>query len=130
VRPLGVVPTVKRAFARKHLFGTLIGYVLGGFVPIAIYVIAHQESGSVVQGWHISTGNGLVLGGLVYSAQTVYQWAKAAFTQALKSVGFCVLLEGVMVTAHTHWLTLTALALLVVINGTATGCTLSVGQAR
>jgi len=41
-----------------------------------------------------------------------------------KSVGFVVLVEGVMVTSTTHWLALTALGYLIGINGIATACAL------
>ena len=53
----------------------------------------------------------------LYSALTVFEWAKLAFTSVPKSVGFVVLVEGVMVTSTTHWLALTALGYLIGING-------------
>jgi hypothetical protein len=67
----------------------------------------------------------LVLGGLVYSAKTVYDWGSLAFKLPIKAVGFVVLLEGVMVTAKTPWLGVVALVYLIVINGVATACTLA-----
>jgi len=125
----GIVTQVKRAFLKKNRLATFIGIILGGFVPVAIYVVSHNEAGAAFS-LHPTSANGLVLGGLLYSAQTVYQWARAAFTQAIKSVGFCVLLEGVMVTSQTKALTLAALFLLVAINGIATGCKLSLGSVQ
>ena len=121
----GVVWQVRRAVARKNRLATLIGFLLGGFVPLAIYVVAHGASFA----WSLDARGPvtLVVGGLLYSAQTVYQWARLAFTHATKAVGFVVLLEGVMVTAQCHWLALAALTYLVVINGVATGCTLAIG---
>ena len=124
--PVGVIAQIRRAFKREHRLATIVGFLLGGFVPLAVYVVSHREAGALAFNGSWS----LVAGGLVYSAQTVFQWARLAFQQALKSVGFCVLLEGVMVTSHTHWLSLVALAFLISINGIATGCTLSVGAPR
>ncbi|HTA90057.1 MAG TPA: hypothetical protein VK745_10790 [Polyangiaceae bacterium] len=121
-RPLGVVAQVRRAFARGNRLAAFVGFLLGGFVPLAVYVIARGESGSFSgheRAWAIITG------GLVYSARTVFEWARLAFTSAVKSVGFVVLLEGVMVTSSTRWLALAALGYLIAINGTATACTLS-----
>ena len=121
---MNLVQQVRKAFAARNRLATLLGFLLGGFVPLAIYVVAHAESGPLLS---LTAPSGLVFGGLLYSAQTVYQWAKLAFTNAIKSVGFCVLLEGVMVTSKTHWLGLAALAYLVLINGVATGCTIALG---
>lgn len=123
---IGVVSQVRKALAQRNRLATVIGFLLGGFVPIAIYVVAHREAGPLA----LSGSWALVSGGLLYSAQTVFQWARMAFANALKSVGFCVLLEGVMVTSETHWLALVALGYLVVINGVATGCVLSLGAPR
>lgn len=122
-KPLGVVAQVKRAFMRRNLLATLVGLLLGGFVPLAIYFVSHTARFELA-----STNTALVVGGLCYSAQTVYQWAKLAFDNALKSAGFCVLLEGVMCTTHVHWLAVLALCYLIVINGVATGCNLSLGS--
>jgi hypothetical protein len=122
----GVVQQVKLAFRHKALLATLIGFLLGGFVPVACYVIAHREGAAFDLAGSKSLG--LVVGGLAYSAKTVYEWSKLAFTSAVKSLGFVVLLEGVMITSHTVWLGMTALGYLIVINGIATGCTLSVGR--
>jgi hypothetical protein len=52
----------------------------------------------------------------------VYAWGKLAFRAPVKAAGFVVLLEGVMVFAHTQWLSVSALAYLIAINGLATGC--------
>jgi predicted Kef-type K+ transport protein len=123
---IGVVAQVKRAFAARNRLALAVGFLLGGFVPIAIYFVAHDPS----TGGLAPTGAwGLVGGGLLFSLQTVFQWARNAFSSAFKSVGFCVLLEGVMVSPATaHWLAVAALSYLVAINGVATGCTLSLGS--
>lgn len=119
----GLVRDVRTACTKKHRLAMLLGALIGGFVPVAIFFTAHH--GGFV--WQSESG-GLVAGGLLYSVQTVYQWARQAFGQALKSVGFVVLLEGVMVTTHIGWLAVTALVYLVVINGVSAGVTISLGS--
>ena len=121
--PPGVVAQVRLAFRPRARLATLLGCLLGGFVPLASYVVAHQEvdTGTV----HGFVSLLLVLGGLLFSAKTVFQWGRMAFQQGAKALGFVVLLEGVMVTSHTPWLALSALGYLVCINAVATGCTLS-----
>jgi len=121
-RPLGVVAQVRRACARGNRLAAFVGLLLGGFVPLAVYVVAHGESGPFTgheRSW------ALVTGGLAYSAVTVFHWARLAFESAFKSVGFVVLLEGTMVTSTTHWLALVALGYLILINGVGTACTLA-----
>lgn len=125
-RTLGVVRQVKLACKRGNRLATLIGFLLGGFVPIACFWLAHHETPELTaQGSRVLA---LIGGGLLYSANTVYQWAKLAFTSGVKSFGFCVLVEGVMITSTTVWLSVAALCYLVVINGVATGVTLSIGR--
>lgn len=123
-RPMGVVQQVKLALHPKARLAALIGFLLGGIVPLASYVLAHSEV--AVLGSDRYRAWILVAGGLLYSAKTVYEWAALAFTSALKAVGFCVLIEGVMITGHAHWLAIVALCYLVGINGTATACALSI----
>ena len=68
----------------------------------------------------------LVLGGLLFSAKTVWQWAHQAFANdAWKATGFVVLLEGVMTLSQIPALAIAALVLLTAINGIATGVVLS-----
>ena len=119
--PLGVISQVRRALKPANRLAAAVGFLLGAFVPVAIFVVAHHEAGplAVTGSW------GLVFGGLLYSAQTVFSWARMAFVNVAKSLGFCVLLEGVMITSTTHWLSVAALCYLVAINAVATACTLS-----
>jgi hypothetical protein len=122
----GVVQSVRIALKPRNRLPTLIGFLLGGFVPLACFILAHHEHAA----WSAQGGRalGLVGGGLVYSATTVYGWAKQAFVSAFKASGFVVLVEGVMITSTTAWLSIAALVYLVVINGVATGVTLSIGK--
>lgn len=125
-RALGVVQQVRLALKGKNRLPLVIGFLMGGFVPIACYWLAHYEHASLAPDGQRALG--LVTGGLMYSAVTVFQWARQAFVSAFKSVGFCVLVEGVMITSQTVWLGVAALCYLVVINGVATGVTLAIGK--
>lgn len=122
--PLGVVDQVRAAFHPRARLATLLGCLLGGFVPLASYVVAHAEiGGSDVA--HTVVAVVLVAGGLLFSARSVYGWSRLAFQSPAKAFGFVVLTEGVMVVSRTPWLGLTALAVLIAINGISAGCTLS-----
>lgn len=124
---LDVVGQIRLAFARGNRLAALVGVMLGGFVPVAVYVVWHRESGNFAgheRAWVLAAG------GLLYSATTVFEWARMAFGSRVKAVGFVVLLEGVMVTNSTYWLALVAFGYLVAINGMATACTLSLGKAE
>lgn len=121
----GVVAQVQTALRRENRLATLLGFLLGGFVPLACYVVAHREI-SADAPLYLQRALYLVLGGLAYSARTVWQWGAVAFRNAVKATGFVVLLEGVMVTSHVAWLGVAALVYLVAINGIATACNLVV----
>lgn len=125
-KPRGVVAQVRAAMAPKARLATAVGFLLGGFVPVATYVVAHYEMTS--EPLYTQTATALVLGGLTFSARTVFSWAALAFENVLKALGFVVLAEGVMTFSHVEWLSFVALGYLVLINGTATACTLSVGS--
>lgn len=114
----GVVDQVRAALKPQNRIATLVGFMLGGFVPVATFVTAHSGSWTALS-------VALVVGGLLYSARTVYSWGVLAFAERVKALGFVMLLEGVLVTSQTAWLARAALAYLVLINGTATACQLS-----
>jgi hypothetical protein len=115
---LGVLEQVERSLKPGNRLATLVGAMLGGFIPLASYTIAHQEAPNKPVLWV------LVACGLAYSALTVFDWARVAFRHPVKALGFCGLLEGVMTFSGTQWLGITALTVLIVINGIATGCNL------
>lgn len=105
-----------RAARAKRTAGTnptklIGGAVIGGFVPLASYTLAHQPGGVAL--WSLSTL--LVLGGLLYSAPTVYEWAKG-FAGGLKGFGFVLLLEGILVVSPVPWLSVASLVILVGVN--------------
>jgi hypothetical protein len=115
---LGVLEQVERSLQPGNRLATLMGAILGGFIPLASYTIAHQEAPNKPVLWV------LVACGLAYSALTVFDWARVAFRHPVKALGFCGLLEGVMTFSSTQWLAIAALTMLIVINGIATGCNL------
>ena len=89
--PLGVVAQVRLAFRPKARLATVLGALLGGFVPLASYTVAHQEANfDTLRGW---IAVGLVLGGLVFSAKTVREWGELAFHDGRKALGFVVLMR-------------------------------------
>jgi len=133
--PTGLVSQVRTAFAAKNRLATFLGGLLGGGVPVATYELAHVEIDVQRPLW-IQTPAWIVLGGLLFSAITVCQWGFSAFRahddrgwKAVlgggKALGFTVILEGVLITAKTPWLSIAALCYLVGINAIATGVRLS-----
>lgn len=117
-----VVEQVRKSFHKKNRLAMICGFLLGSFVPIAAYVLGHFETKAEPMMWIVVTA------GLIYSATTVFQWAKVAFKNPLKALGFCILIEGVMTFSQTQALALAGLALLVIINGIATGTILALDQ--
>lgn len=124
--PKGVVSQVRIALKSENRLASLMGFLLGGIVPVTIFLLSHYEvrPGSLSQvlmqptAWFVS-------GGLLFSAKTVFAWGKMAFDNAGKAVGFVILLEGAMVCSHIAQLTFVLLGYLICINGVATGCNLS-----
>ena len=118
VNQLGVIDQIVVAFERKNLLATLFGFWLGGIVPFAVYVTAHNSVQAQPSLWL------LVVAGLIYSATTVFKWGTVAFTSKVKAVGFVVLLEGILTFSPEHGLAIAALATLMVINAIATASNL------
>lgn len=123
-RATGVVDQVRIAISRQHLLSTVLGGVLGGFVPIATYAVAHREIAASAHGYAMLA---LVMGGLLFSAKTVWQWGRLAFNDPWKATGFVLLLEGVMTLSGQQSVAIAALIVLTSINAIATGVTLSRG---
>ncbi len=124
--PNGVVDEVIIATAARNRLATALGVLLGGFVPLGSYVVAHYEL-ALLETITLSNCAPLlmVLGGLAYSALTVYQWGLKAFESKFKAVGFVVLIEGIMTLSSITWLAIAALVLLMSINGISTGTKLA-----
>ena len=119
-RELGIISQVQKA--SKSRVASTIGFILGGVVPVGVYWIAHNEASTQPWKW------GLVTAGLIYSAKTVFDWARVAFKHPAKALGFVVLLEGIMTSSTTLWLQLVCLTILVGINGTSAACQLALDR--
>jgi hypothetical protein len=129
VSKLGVVDQARVAFQGDNRLPTAMGFILGGFAPIATFATAHHQYNPAVA-WYAQVATVMVLGGLLFSAITVYKWARLAFSMPAKAVGFVLAVEGVMTFSTMPALSFAALALLVCINGIATGCHLALGAGR
>lgn len=117
---LTVIQQVKRAFGSGARLAGFVGLVIGGFVPAATYALVHHEVSHYPLLW------ALVAGGLLYSATSVFVWARAAFGSIVKALGFVILLEGILTFSHILSLGLSALAILVFINAVSAACALQV----
>lgn len=121
--PNGVVDEVIIATADRNRLATTLGFILGGFVPLGSFTVAHYElSAFTLANWAPIL---MVFGGLAYSALTVYEWGVKAFENKLKALGFVLLIEGIMTLSGIKWLSIAALVLLVSINGISTGTKLA-----
>lgn len=119
-----VVAQVKSAFSRDNRVAAIIGGILGGSVPFGAYWLAHREIDWAASLW--SQPKVLfLLGALLFSAKTVYQWGQQAFQDPWKAVGFVLVVEGIMVMSDTAWLASGFLAILIGVNFVATAATLA-----
>jgi hypothetical protein len=124
---LSTMAKIRTALARRNLLATVIGAIKGGAIPFGTFTLFHLEMHN--DPWQ---AKGLiVLGGLVYSAKTVFGWCKQVFRKedgapdTLKALGWCVGIEGFMTCSDTFWLNCAALALLILVNAVATGVSLA-----
>lgn len=90
-----------------------VGLLIGALIPIATFSMSHYQAGII--------GYALTLAGLVFSAPTVYEWGLKAFKSKVKSIGFVILLEGIMVLSTVPYLPFVCLTYLVAINAVQTG---------
>lgn len=122
---LGPIEQLRLAILKQPIAG-LVGAMLGGWVPLATFTVAHEDLlvGEPTLQSLCRPAAALVAGGLLYSAKTVWQWGRLAFDDAWKATGFVLLLEGVMIFAN-GWLAHSALCYLALINAIATGCRLA-----
>lgn len=117
-----IVDQVRMSAQKQNRLATLAGFIIGGFVPTATFFMVHYGVAECAYLWLI------VFGGLIFSAKTVYEWGNVAFQSAVKSIGFCVLVEGVMTFGNVWYLSIAALGMLGLINGVATGCNLALNR--
>lgn len=106
--------------AWKNPLAAWVGCLFGATVPVATYLVSHYEA-SKGQPWLWT----IVLGGLLVSAPTVYEWAQAAFQNKPKSLGFVMLLEGTMILSGIQAIAIGCLGLLVVINAVGAAASLA-----
>lgn len=121
---LGVVDSVRLALRPGSRAAFVLGMLAGAGVPFFTYRLTHGEVDFAAPLWSQASA-WFALGGLLFSAVTMYEWGRLAFFHRGKALGFVVLLEGTMVTSHTHWVALTALAYLCSINGVASASNLA-----
>jgi hypothetical protein len=127
-RHLDVVGQIREAFSRGPL-ATAFGALLGGGVPVGVYRMAHFELATLPTWWDLRALKAIiVLGGLLFSATTVWKWGRLAFRSPVKATGFVLILEGVMTFSSDAVLSLGALGYLVVINAVATACTIALAD--
>jgi hypothetical protein len=112
---LGILDQISLAIQPKNRLASLVGGILGGFIPCASFVLAHIEATTNPVIW------ALVAAGMLYSALTVFQWSLIAFKYWPKALGFVILTEGVAIFAQTSLLAYGALTILVAINAVSTG---------
>lgn len=127
---VSIIEQIRIAFKGSNRLAACVGTVFGAFIPLATFLVAHNQhplnTDTVVTFYsYVNIFTAIVLGGLTYSAITVYQWAMAVTKMKPKAVGFVVLIETVMVVSKEPYLAYAALALLVTINGIATGTVLA-----
>lgn len=125
VRGPMILKEVRAAAGNKTAL--LGGILLGGYIPFSVYWLMHREAPASVPlcelaGQPVVFAHLLVLGGLAYSAKTVYQWGRAVFADRFKAVGFTLLVEGILTFGHSDCLIFPALGILILINGIA-ACT-------
>jgi len=124
-------PISQLRLATRSPGALVLGSALGGFVPVATYAVAHygglvsNNAGVVTCAPWTNPGWLLVVGGLSFSAKTVYMWGCSAFDDRFKATGFVGLVEGSLLLAPIPALAYVALGYLVLINAIATGCLLA-----
>ncbi len=128
-KELGVIDSIISACKpglrnRLALWAGLIG---GGIVPLGSFLETHLEL-DLSEGWGLLNHPMAyaVLGGLLFSAITVFTWFKKAYKDnAFKAFGVVVFLESVMTMSHLMELSIAILAILIVVNGFASACILN-----
>jgi hypothetical protein len=121
---LSLTDRFRHAVLPQNRLATCIGSVVGGAVPCAVYWIVHHEVDATTA-LYLQPKLYLVLAGLLFSALSVYGVARDVFESWAKSLGFVVLVEGSMSLADSVPLSLSMLAILVVLNAVSASIALS-----
>ena len=115
-----VLAQIRTAFT-GHPLAFLVALPFGGFVPMAVWCLTHLEA---IEPWDWA----LITGGALFSSLTVIDWGRRILLNTPKAIGFAVLVEGVMITSETDWLSRSALGLLTIINATSCAVALARGE--
>jgi hypothetical protein len=118
------VDQARAVFRSGNRLSALVGLIMGGFVPLACYTLIHLEVSTRPTLWV------LVAGGLVYSALNMFSWMQRLFGNWWMPLGWVVLLEGSMTASKIAWLSLTGLAILMILDGVTTAITITLQKPR
>lgn len=154
-KDLSVWDQITVAYKRENIAPTLLGNVFGGVVPIISFAFAHHRlDHSKPLYFQVTTF--VVIACLLYSATTVYLWGERAFKSGtfykkynnvsssaedeffatppkfgVKAASWTALMEIAMILPETGLMKLVPymiLMIMVFVNGTATGCILSLDR--
>jgi len=129
---ISIISQIRALRSKDNWLAFLVGGLIGSFVPVAVFALNHHVLGethslvaAIREGGERWCLLGLILAGAVFSAKSVYGWGLSAFAgDRIKALGYCVLIEGVMVLSPLEWLRVVAMVYLVAINVIATGSNL------
>jgi hypothetical protein len=129
-KDLGVIDQIRVAFKGKNKLAATVGFLLGGLMPVGTYFVVHKEIDPAVA-LYTQIATYMVVGGLLFSAITVFEWCNMAFRMWPKALGWVLLAESIMTfTKNIPWLAWAALFYLVMINGVATSCILALPKQK
>lgn len=118
-----VVQDVQTALHEKRRVPAVIGAFLGAVIPFLTWHTAHEDI-DWNKGW-LQFSVLFCAAGLLYSSLNVYSWGEIAFRNRLKAFGFVLLMEGIMVSSKTPWVSILVLSYLMIINAVATATNLA-----
>jgi hypothetical protein len=120
---LTVVEQVKQVLQPGGRSAACIGLLTGGILPALTFCVAHfvlpshREFSFTFSGMQTIVMWAIVFGGQAFSAPKVYRWYRMAYRAKFEAVGAVVLLECIMAFVPVIYLSATALAVLVFVNG-------------
>ena len=129
---MSLVEQVRTAFdLRRNKLAMVIGAPFSA-IPFASWWLTHNELvtllNSPMNAWNvfrIAMVVAVILGCLVFSAKSVFQFAKVALRDKAKSIALVVLLELILLFSGTEGLSIGALAVLIGINLVANTCNIA-----
>lgn len=93
---------------------TLLASLAASFIPVGVFIVSHKAlEQPIAQSWPLWI---LSLAGLIYSIPSVVSWATTWTGSKYKSIGFTIMLEGLMVGSGEMWLSVISLLLLGGVN--------------